>query len=174
MQYQSTINSMGPPPPQSSSRRGSTSDGAQKPCPYCTKTVKDIDWFLPCSRCGVNCHHRCLALDDKGYKAVKDVIGKVPVGFVHLYCLNCKASLDSLEERVAALEAKGGNNSTTPGSGAMDETVIARIVSQVVETVLPKVLAAAQEAASEAIERNGKKNSLVLVGLDEKANTDDF
>ena len=84
---------MGPPP----TRRGSTSDGAQKPCPYCTKTVSDIDWFLPCSRCGVNCHHKCLALDDKGFKAIKETLGKVPKGLLNIYCLCCREKLDGFE-----------------------------------------------------------------------------
>ena len=42
------------------------------------------------------------------------------------------------------------------------------------ECVLPKVLEAAQGAASEAIEREGKKHKLVLVGLDETSNSDLF
>jgi hypothetical protein len=78
-----------------------------------------------------------------------------------------------LEERVAALEAKG-DSVYAPGLGSVDEDTITRIVAKVMEMVLPKVLATAQEAAGEAMEREGKKSKLVLVGLDEAADNSVF
>ena len=82
---------------------------------------------------------------------------------MNVFCITCKESVDNLEKRVAALEAK---DSVAPIPGVIDEDALARIVAKVMKEVLPQVIAASQEAASEAIEREGKKSKLVLVGLD--------
>jgi hypothetical protein len=78
-----------------------------------------------------------------------------------------------MEKRLAAVERQLASQAAAPVT-AMTPEVVKEIVAQVIKEVLPQVLKEAREASEEAVEAAGKKNSLVVIGLTEDIDPNDF
>jgi hypothetical protein len=82
--------------------------------------------------------------------------------------MDCKTALATMEARLTALEQQVAAVAVQPPPQApMDRDFVKNLVAEVMEQCLPRMLASAREAAVEAVEMEGKKLNLVVIGLPE-------
>ena len=139
------------------------------PCPKCNATLGSADYKLKCGKCSADYHHKCLQLTDSQYNAFI----KFPAGLITFYCPTCKLAIETMEQRICALEQASATANVIAGPLVSDDA-IAAIVTKVIEAVLPKVMDVCRGAAEEAVEMQSKKSSLVLIGLPEAIDLEKF
>ncbi len=136
-------------------------------CASCFKKTGSSDYLLQCNRCSGIQHHKCAGLNDSNFNSYQKL-----KNFIPFYCSVCTKKIATLDDRVAALEAKVDDLTTTQPA-IIDEDLISNIVSRVLDKILPKMIECTQIAATEAVELKEKRMNLVMIGLPENNNDQD-
>jgi hypothetical protein len=76
-----------------------------------------------------------------------------------------------MEARITALEQQAAASAASPPP-VLDRDFVKTLVAEVMDQCLPRMLSSAREAAVEAVEMEGKKLNLVVIGLPESADRD--
>ena len=153
-------------------------------CGDCQKTVKN-DKALLCEVCENWFHNRCSKVSDESYEFLQSSKSKDVCAF-HWYCNKCNKSVKKIlnsiidiEARLSATEDRMKNidsrcnkveEKTTEVFNKVQrhESAILNMESNVDKVVAEKV----ESVQSEILERDSRKNNIVVFGVDESTNPD--